>query len=235
MAIKVLDIGQGINEVVTVQDFLMTDNPNFFSPDIVSYNEFLGSEDLLKFFFPGFNPFDWRFREFSVALKTLKEPEESPLQMQFFSNTAYRFGPHNIKFTAKPCHPAKFKNDLNKNNPDYLKSELQSRLGKEEACFLFEIQLQDPAKNMPLEDPSIEWEITDSPTIPVARVTILKQEFDTDAQIAFCENLSFSPWNTLLVHQPLGQFNRIRKHVYKASSDYRHAKNKTSTPVDLDW
>lgn len=235
MAIKVLNAGQGITEEVTVQDFLMADNPNFFSSDIASYNEFLDSDSAIKFFFSGFNPFKWRIREFSVALKTLKEPEDSPLSMTFFSNTAYKLGSQNIKFKAKPCGTNITTKDLDKSNPEFLRLEMQSILSNESACFLFEVQLQNLEKNMPLEDPSFEWKESDSPSISIAMITILKQDFGSDEHMEFCENLSFSPWNSLSAHQPLGQFNRIRRHVYKASSDYRHDKNMTTIPADLDW
>ncbi len=235
MAIKVLNVEQNSTEKRTSQDFLMADNPNFFSPDIASYNEFLASKNTIKFFFSGLNPFNWRFREFMVALETLKKPEQSPLSMQFYSNTAYKLGSNNIKFTAKPCDADRYESDLNTDQADFLRSSMRSTLKDEDSCFLFEVQIQNAEKNMPLEDPSIEWKETDSPFIPVASITIMKQEFDSTEQIEFCENLSFSPWNSLRAHQPLGQFNRIRQHVYKSSSDYRHEKNKTTIPTDSDW
>jgi hypothetical protein len=49
------------------------------------------------------------------------------------------------------------------------------------------------------------------------------------------ENLSFSPWNALPEHRPIGQRNRTRKEVYEASSKYRHENNFTDVPVRLNW
>jgi len=105
----------------------------------------------------------------------------------------------------------------------------------DEACFEFRVQLQDPDKYMPIEDPSILWKESDSPFIIVAKITIPQQKFDSEQQQQFCENLSFSPWNALSEHRPIGQLNRIRKEVYEASSIYRHENNQMEIPLSLDW
>lgn len=88
---------------------------------------------------------------------------------------------------------------------------------------------------MPIEDPSVTWREVDSPFITIAKISLLPQWFDTDQQQAFCENLSFSPWNSLVEHRPIGQLNRIRKQVYQSSSEYRHRQNKVEAPSQLDW
>ena len=88
---------------------------------------------------------------------------------------------------------------------------------------------------MPVEDPSVEWDEQAAPFVTVARVLIPAQEINRPEQLQFCENLSFSPWHALEAHRPLGQFNRIRRAVYQASSDYRHAQNHTEVPQNLEW
>ncbi len=97
------------------------------------------------------------------------------------------------------------------------------------------VQLQDTDKYMPIEDPSIEWKESDSAYVTVVKIIIPEQEFDSEQQQQYCENLSFSPWNALAEHRPIGQLNRIRKEVYDASSDYRHSKNEKEVPELLDW
>jgi hypothetical protein len=69
----------------------------------------------------------------------------------------------------------------------------------------------------------------------VAKITILKQQFNSAEQQQFCEDLSFSPWNALEAHRPIGALNRARRVVYEASSSYRHQVNKTQIPQTLDW
>ena len=36
-----------------------------------------------------------------------------------------------------------------------------------------------------------------------------------------CESLSFNPWNALVDHRPLGDFNRARRAIYTAMAAFR--------------
>jgi len=239
MAIKLFDIYDDtlINsgDSPETQDFLMVDSPVFFAANIEDYNEFVETDDRILYFIAGNNPFKWHLRELLLALNMLKEPPVSPLWSQYFSNAAYKLGPHNIKFSTKSCTTPPEITEQDISDPDFLRKNLAKELKTGEGCFNFMVQLQDPDKYMPIEDPSIEWKVSDSPYITIAKIRIPIQEFDTVEQQAFCENLSFSPWNALPAHRPIGQLNRIRKEVYEASSNYRHEKNQTEIPASLDW
>jgi len=240
MAIKLLGI-DGVplstagHDGQKTQDFLMADNPAFFSANIDDYNRFLEADNYIHFFFGGLNPFRWHVREFLIALDTLKTPPGSPLWISYYSNTAYKLGPRNIKFSAQPCSQGQSPYSPDENDPDFMRDHLAQELAQGDGCLEFKVQLQDPSKNMPVEDPSVEWDERASPFVSVARITIPAQVFNTQEQMQFCENLSFSPWHALEEHRPLGQFNRIRRAVYRASSDYRHAQNHTEVPQNLDW
>jgi len=240
MAIKLLGIdGEPFSTAghdgQKTQDFLMADNPAFFSANIDDYNNFLETDNYLHFFFDGLNPLKWHIREFIIALDTLKTPPGSPQWISYYSNTAYKLGPQNIKFSAQPCSPGHSKYSADANDPDFMRDNLVKELAEGGGCFEFVVQLQDPSANMPVEDPSVEWDERLSPFVTVARVMIPEQEFNSPEQKQFCENLSYSPWHALEAHRPLGQFNRIRRAVYQASSDYRHAQNHTEVPQDLEW
>jgi len=240
MAIKILDppgepLQVAANHVPT-QDFLMTNSPVFFVENIHDYNDLVAEPAaLLGFIFPGWNPATWRLREMSLAKKTLTAPPVSLLVPQYYSITAYKLGPHNIKFSARPCAGQEINSMVDETDPDFLRNNLQQELEAGEACFDFLVQLQITAKKMSIEDPTVEWKESDSPFIPMARITIPAQIFDTPEQMAFCENLSFAPWHALPEHRPIGQFNRIREKVYPASSNYRHTHNQTQVPADLTW
>lgn len=237
MAIKLFNLPEKLikgNEIKT-QEFLMHDNPVFFTKNIEDYNVFTESKNKILYFVSNPNPFKWKLRELKHGLDTLKPPPSSLVNNTYFSNTAYKLGPQNIKFNAAACETEGSIVEDKINNPDFLREELAQRLSKGSACFNFNIQLQDINKNMPIEDPSIEWKEKDSPYFTLAKITIPKQEFNSAEQQAFCENLAFSPWHSLPEHRPIGELNRIRKAVYAASSKYRHEKNKTSIPTKLDW
>ncbi len=217
------------------QDFLMHDSPVFFTANIEDYNRFVESKNKILYFLSDPNPFKWRLRELMHGLATLKPPPPSPLWNRYFSNTAYRLGPHNIKFSTRSCTAPGELPERDTTDPDFLRKTLATELQGSAACFYFMVQLQDADKYMPIEDPSIEWRETDSPFVRVATINIPQQTFDTPEQQAFCENLSFSPWHNLPEHQPVGQLNRIRKAVYAASSRYRHDENHTQVPENIDW
>jgi catalase len=239
MAIKLFNLyDDGLTKPVNdtdTQDFLMHDHPVFFTETIEHYNQFIESENKSLYFFEDSNPFKWRLRELVHGFATLKAPPTSPLSSHYFSNTAYKLGPHNIKFSAQSCSVVPASHTHDKTDPDFLRKIMAEALKSKETCFNFMVQLQDTNKYMPIEDPSIEWKTSDSPYITIARVRIPVQEFDTPAQKTFCENLSYSPWNSLTKHRPIGQLNRLRQQVYQASSKYRHTKNKTQIPTNLDW
>ncbi|MNL66665.1 hypothetical protein D3C87_1911650 [compost metagenome] len=91
-----------------------------------------------------------------------------------------------------------------------------------------QIQRQNINQYMPIEDTSIVWLEADSPFETVARIRVPPQDFDTPEQNVMCENLSFNPWHGIEAHRPIGGINRLRKAVYEAVSEYRHARNGVS-------
>lgn len=219
---------------IPAQDFLMTDSPIFFIKNISDYNDLIANpESFLRFVFNGWYPFNWRIAELFLARKVLRPPPTSLLTPQYYSVTAYKLGPHNIKFSARPCAGQEISTGSNKTDPDFLRHNLQQALEAGEACFDFMVQLQNPEKNMPVENPAIEWKETESPFIPMAKVTLLSQIFDAAEQMEFCENLSFNPWHTHPDLKPTGQFNRIRQNVYQASSKFRHEQNTAEVSSDI--
>ena len=236
MAIKLLHVTPPeIDTKYLPQDFLMHNSPVFFSANVEDYNRLVESENKVLSFLDNPNPFKWRLRELQHVFDTLAEPPGSPLSDRYFSNTAYKLGPHNIKFSTQPCSNHSHLQATHERGPDFLAETMKEELRSGNGCFDFLVQLQDAEKYMPIEDPSIEWKVSDSSWRKMARINIPSQEFDTESRKQFCENLSFNPWNSLEAHRPIGQLNRIRKKVYEASSRFRHSTNNTEVPANLDW
>ena len=234
MAIKLLNVGQNLNGGNT-QEFIAHNSPAFFVTSVKDYNQFVATKGDPKYFIQGYNPFKWRLRELWQLVTAYAPPPKSPLWTQYFSNTAYKLGPHNIKFMMQSCQTPKNVAAEKTDDADFLKHTLSQELAKGDACMQLMVQLQDKNKKMPIEDATVLWRESDSPFLPVAKITILKQQFDTPEQQQFCENLSFSPWNALEEHRPIGALNRARKYVYAASSMFRHKENHTEVPKNLDW
>lgn len=237
MAMKLLNVGQNLNGGTT-QEFIAHNSPAFFVTSVKDYNAFVATKGDPLYFIQGYNPFKWRVRELWQLVTAYAEPPHSPLWAEYFSNTAYKLGPHNVKFKMQACDtlPAqatKVKNQ--KGDPDFLKHTLAQELSEGAACMELAVQLQNITKQMPIEDATVLWKESDSHFIPVANIAILQQTFDTPEQQQFCENLSYSPWNALPAHKPVGALNRARQFVYEASSNYRHKLNGTEVPQSLDW
>ena len=238
MALKLMGIDgdpleqDGVNGAA--QDFLMANTPVFFVRNMPDYNAFIANpEDLKDFFFPGWNPFKWRIREVSAGKRVLSPPPASVLDPMYFSITPYKLGPRNIKFAARPCHARDAQEPVIDENTgaDFLRDQLRAELGRTGACFIFQVQVQRPdADGMSLDDATEAWPEQDAPFVPLATITIPRQDFSGEEQAQFCENLSFAPWHALPEHRPLGQLNRLRRHAYPASSGYRHAQNEAEVP-----
>lgn len=113
--------------------------------------------------------------------------------------------------------------------PNFLRDELSDRLSKGDLCFRFTVQpLPDNVdageKQRLVEDATLDFasEKSPAPETPVARLRIPKQETLSESKLAYCEALSFNPWQSRPEHQPLGSMNRARKWAVTASSIRRH-------------
>lgn len=223
MAVKLIGVERSESGT---QDFVMINHPVFFVRNAADYVEFqkaLSKNSVFKFFFPGLNPFNFRVRELKIANAIRTTQVVSPLATRYWSTTPSLLGDTAMKFSARPCTAAAL--FAKTRSPDFLRENMQKHLARSEACFDFLVQLRKRPMEMPIEDPTLEWSETDSPFMPVARIAIPAQAFDSPTQLKLCENLSFTPWHTLPEHRPLGGINRVRKTVYDTISRVRHELN----------
>ncbi|MDB6049669.1 MAG: catalase [Pseudomonas sp.] len=237
MAIKLMDVPgaqllaqqQGRGE----QDFVMFNHPNFFVSDVAEYAQNIAAQaagQTAQAFFPGWDPRTWQVRHLFIALSTLAPAPNSPTESTYYSVSPYKYGAANAKFRVAPDPQSCPQYSLppqNQKLPNFLRSALNQQLSADRmpACFVLQIQRQDPGKFMPIEDTSIEWKESDAPFETVAKVRIPAQDFDTPALNLACDNQSFDPWFGIAEHRPIGGINRLRKAVYEAVSEYRHSRN----------
>jgi hypothetical protein len=210
----------------------------FFNRTPAEYESFIryqadGSQ--FGYFFPALDPSQWRLRELLIGVSVLGRIA-NPLYAQYFSMTPYALGvdtdskarpyPYRnaMKYSAKSCTPPDHRRP-DTSDDDYLRRGLAEHLAGADACFEFLVQVQDPARDMPIEDPTVRWSERHAPFQRVATIRIPKQAFDTPEQNEFCERLAFTPWHGNVDHRPLGGLNRIRKAVYEGIAVYRHARN----------
>ncbi|HEY2068564.1 MAG TPA: catalase family protein [Rhizomicrobium sp.] len=219
MAIKLMGVEASRSGT---QDFIMISYPTFITRNAIDYID-LAKGNLLAFLLPGWNPFKFRLHELLAILGIKRQHATNVLNVRFWSETAYLFGDIPYKFSCKPVGtPSPFNDNT---APNFLRENLVKALNQGDAQFDFCVQLRTNPDRMPVEDPVVEWLETESPFIPIARITIPKQVFDTPEQNTFGENLSYTPWHGLDAHRPLGGINRVRRTVYETISRLRHTLN----------
>ena len=220
MAVKLMGVEDSPS---TTQDFLMINHPAFFVRNAADYVDFQTASAIWHFFIPGFNPFNFRLHEGLVAYRIASQTVTNPLNIRYWSMTPYRFGTIACKFSARPSGAASL--FVGTDGADFLHDNLARHLATEQATFDFMVQLRTKPDTQPIEDPTVTWEESDAPFVPVASITIPRQTFDSPEQKTFCENLSFTPWHCVEAHQPLGGINRVRRTVYETISRVRHELN----------
>jgi catalase len=210
------------------QDFVMINYPVFAVRDVANYLpliELTLQGKAIEFL-------EKHPHEAEIAKAITSITIDQVLEQQYFSMSPYILGDQYIKFTARPIDCTTHATLIEstdappEKNPNYLEAAMVGWLDAQPACFMFAVQPQtDPATQL-IEDATSLWKEAEAPFIDVATLRIPMQKFDSEAQMTFCENLSFTPWHSLPEHRPVGGINRMRKAVYQAISELRHRLNK---------
>ena len=235
MAIKVLGVpGEKILEGERNErshDFILA-STSFFMEDVETVDAFARATTGGVMAKIGFGLTHWRV--LWMAFKSFRK-FSNPLQIRYFSCTPYLFGTEAVKYSAIPAFAAP---DPIPDPPsdDYLRLAMARQLAAGEALFDFAVQFRTDDDAMPIEDSGREWPEALSPFRKVATIRILQQEFDSDEQRRFAEDMSFTPWHALPEHRPLGGINRGRRTIYEAISKFRHEHNRAGRqePADRD-
>lgn len=235
MAIKLMGVpGDKLLEAerdAQTQDFILISTNVFVTRDVAEFDALIKAMTgslLAKILFFGTH---WRvIWNLVLSLKKFA----NPLQMRYWSTTPYLFGRTAVKYSAIP-HVTDNAEPASSAGPDFLRDAMIRQLSQREAVFDFTVQLQKNAYTMPIEDPGKEWKESESPFRKVATIRIPPQEFDSEAQRTFGENLSYTPWHSLPAHRPLGGINRARKIVYDAISAFRHERNGVPRREPSSW
>lgn len=235
MAIKLMGVaGDKLLEAerdAQTQDFIVITTNVFVTKDVAEFDGLIKA--MTGSIWAKISYFATHWRVIWNLIKSLKK-FANPLQTRYWSTTPYLFGETAVKYSAIPrvTHPDEVPANP---GPDYLREAMVRQLSQREAVFDFTVQLQVDANSMPIEDPGHEWKESESPFRKVATIHIPQQEFDSEAQRTFGENLSFTPWHSLPAHRPLGGINRARKIVYDAISTFRHARNNVVRREPSSW
>lgn len=225
-AIKLLGIaGKRLNsDELNTQDFLLLSIPTMPAGTVKDFRDavyylikwnpvVLG----LKFLISG-------KKDILVGLAKGASNHSSPLDIKYWSTTPYKYGDKKVKYKIIPT--SKYESTLPEElTDDYLTVNMVKHLEKEKATFDFYIQEFIDESKTPTEDAAIEWKESDSPFIKVAEIEIPMQDFNNTDRFDLAEQLSFSPGNALIEHEPIGGINRARMEIYKGLSKFRHERD----------
>ncbi|WP_405889008.1 catalase [Streptomyces sp. NBC_01136] len=129
-----------------------------------------------------------------------------------------------VRYLLRPAHGSPPAAAPDRSDPEFLHREIAQRLAKADVVFDLCVQRYVDERRTPIEDASVEWKEAIAPAVPVARLTIPRQDLTTaEARSAArrIEDLAFNPWYTTDGFRPLGNINRARKAAYEASSAHR--------------
>lgn len=218
MAIKIKNIeGEKVpSDEEDTQDFTLVNHHVFFLPDVEGYIDF-GKFRKARESGESLDP--ELAKKLAPTLAMLGEMNSkviaNPLCIQYWSTTPYKLGSNFIKFSVKP-HDIETPPTSISDSPNYLCEAMVAQLTneKKEAVFDFLVQFFVDEEKTPIENPMQEWKQADSPFIKLATITIPAQEFDNVDRKKLDESLSFTPWHTLLEHEPVGSVNLSRRKIY---------------------
>ena len=245
LAIKVMGVeGERLpgSESATMQDFLLVNSPAFAVPDA---RMFLASLKLLaattdqpqilkkvvSTVLRGAESVVEAFGGESAALKTMGgAPQTHPLGDTFYTQTAFRYGDYIAKLSLAPVSPeltALTGTTLaTSGDPNVIRDTVAAFFRRRPGTWEVRVQLCTDLKSMPIEDASVTWPEDRSPYVAVARLTLPPQTgWSEQRSHVVDDGFSFSPWNGLAAHRPLGSINRARKPSYEMSADFRAEHN----------
>ena len=146
--------------------------------------------------------------------------------IRWFSVAPFKLGNQQIvKYSALPCESVQFHPPTaDTTSDDYLKVRLRDRLNPswngDGICLSFNVQVR-ANDDQPIENTLVAWDVDESPWQRVATIRIPPQEFTSPEQAEFCQNITFNPWHSLPVHEPVGGINRARRDVMFALQKVR--------------
>ncbi len=226
IAIKLLDVegDRFSNDEKHTQDFLLMTHPTMLLGTVKLFHDavYYATQKnplrlALHFIFTG-------HADIIKALAKGKANETSPLDVNYWSTTPYRLGNTTVKYKIMPT--SSYKSTLPKPLTDnYLTENMKTHLAKQEASFDFYVQTFKNEEYTPIEDAAVEWTEENSPLVKVATLNIPMQDFDIPRMKELGEELSFSPANSLIVHEPVGGINRARNEIYISLSKFRHERD----------
>ncbi len=217
----------------STQDFVLNNRVSNLTDDPREFAQFIQASLNGGLAASWFLATHWSLAGKVIALSRHKV--ESLSKEQYWSGTAFKLGEKAMKYNVKACDP--IASAPVSDDPDYLGHELARSVASEGMCWILGVQIQVDPILTPIEESTKEWTEELSPTLPVARITIPRQDIQDPQVVQACRNLNFTPWHSIEEHRPLGRFNRVRRPAYATAHKLFNGgdmpKDLSSFPVQL--
>ncbi len=160
-----------------------------------------------------------------IVSQIVKTPVMNPFGVQYFGAAPFLFGADRVmRYSARPSAVVSPTEVPFAPADNYLRDVVTEVMSRDEPVhFDFLLQVRVGSDDMDIENASSSWDDATYPFIPVARIDIAAPQphLTSDEHLAACERLAFTPWHSLVEHQPIGSINRLRQAVYEASASHR--------------
>jgi hypothetical protein len=226
VAIKLMDVPgpKLLDDERFTQDLIMVSPASFVTPNVqenAKLQRYVRSRSNLFYFI---NPADTHLLA-GLMQSLYSRMHTSPLETRYYSNVPFLLGDGQaVEYSLRPQSAKRTRIPVRASD-NYLREAMARTLAAGEWNLDFMVQVQTDPHRMPIEDATVKWPEDLSPYVPVAELHLPRQRFDSPAQLAFADNLSFNPWHSLEAHRPLGNQNRARKRMYQELARLRQSMN----------
>jgi hypothetical protein len=172
---------------------------------------------------------DWAWDELLAMMRLKEIPSVNVLLSSYWTMGAVRHGDYIAKVRIAP-DPV-FADAVVRRSIDpgaaaeVIRPALVAELQERPYEFDIQVQLCTDLQRMPVQDVTVEWPETLSPSVTVAKLRLPQQDISGEDNLEKMDALSFTPWRVTADHAPLGNIMRARKEVYRQSSLLRHQLN----------
>ncbi|WOJ90389.1 catalase family protein [Methylocapsa polymorpha] len=229
MTIKIIGVPgpKLLPDETTTQDLLCVCTPTFVTPDTRANADlqYWSLREMPIYYF--LNPKSPHLLDFFMQ-SLWNETQYNPLGQYYYSCVPYLLGEGQAmqySFYPRTEVPREIPGLPFHAPPNYLRDNMVKTLAEKDVEFDIRVQVQTDPFRMPIENAAVLWPEKLSPRIPVARLHIPRQKFDSPAQFAFVDNLVYNPWHCLPEHRPLGNQSRARLRLYSELSKFRLTMN----------
>ncbi|MEJ2889208.1 catalase family protein [Actinomycetospora aeridis] len=226
VGIKLMDVPgpKLMDDEARTQDLILVSPASFVTPDIrenALMQHWVRAKAPLGYALDPANP-----HLLHLFMQLLYSPmHANPLEVRYYSNVPFLLGAEQaVQYSLRPVPPPRSRIPAVPAE-NYLRDAMVRTLAAGEWSFDLMVQVQTDPHRMPIEDSTVKWPERLSPYVPVARLRLPAQRFDSDAQLAFADALRFNPWHSRPEHRPLGNSNRARYRMYLELARLRQAMN----------